>query len=181
MNNNRDDRWRERMRIRFDYTNLLTESIGEPGGVPSSDIEAMAGRVANAVYELQEARARGDGRPRMFVLDNVDPDFVTEVLDSLDLKRTVFNVWANPAALNALLLYLHHQRGRNIDVLVPYSQRLIALANWFRQLWAESIDPFNQPGVEASKIATYALLGRSGYEARTKELARSRDQGRRIV
>jgi glucose-6-phosphate isomerase len=33
------------------------------------------------------------------------------------------------------------------------------------------IDAFNQPGVEAGKIATYALMGRSGYESQAKEIA----------
>jgi len=32
------------------------------------------------------------------------------------------------------------------------------------------IDPFDQPGVEASKIAAYALLGRKGYEPRRAEI-----------
>ncbi len=32
------------------------------------------------------------------------------------------------------------------------------------------INPFDQPGVEASKVNTYALLGRKGYEGRRKEI-----------
>ena len=32
------------------------------------------------------------------------------------------------------------------------------------------IDAFNQPGVEEGKNATYALLGRAGYEAKAEEL-----------
>ena len=33
-----------------------------------------------------------------------------------------------------------------------------------------NIDTFNQPGVEEGKNATYALLGREGYEEKAKEL-----------
>lgn len=33
-----------------------------------------------------------------------------------------------------------------------------------------NVDTFNQPGVEEGKNATYALLGREGYEAKKKEL-----------
>lgn len=33
------------------------------------------------------------------------------------------------------------------------------------------IDAFDQPGVEAGKIATYALMGREGYEEKAKELS----------
>ena len=32
------------------------------------------------------------------------------------------------------------------------------------------IDAYNQPGVEEGKNATYALLGRAGYEAKAAEL-----------
>ncbi|MBO7214942.1 MAG: glucose-6-phosphate isomerase, partial [Clostridia bacterium] len=33
------------------------------------------------------------------------------------------------------------------------------------------IDTYNQPGVENGKNATYALLGRNGYDAKREELA----------
>ena len=33
------------------------------------------------------------------------------------------------------------------------------------------IDAFDQPGVEAGKIATYALMGREGYEEKAAELS----------
>ena len=32
------------------------------------------------------------------------------------------------------------------------------------------IDAFDQPGVEAGKVAAYALMGRAGYEARKAEI-----------
>ncbi|MBM4081367.1 MAG: glucose-6-phosphate isomerase, partial [Planctomycetes bacterium] len=44
------------------------------------------------------------------------------------------------------------------------------------------INPFDQPGVEASKINTYALLGREGYEQRRKEIqAKLSRQGTFVV
>ena len=33
-----------------------------------------------------------------------------------------------------------------------------------------NINTFNQPGVEEGKIATFALLGKAGYEQKKKEL-----------
>ena len=41
------------------------------------------------------------------------------------------------------------------------------------------IDAFDQPGVEAGKIATFALMGREGYEEKAKELSaeRKKDEG----
>jgi len=45
----------------------------------------------------------------------------------------------NPAALYAVLLYLSYERGRPISVLMPYSHSLRGLADWYCQLWAESL------------------------------------------
>ncbi len=36
--------------------------------------------------------------------------------------------------------------------------------------YMENIDPFDQPGVEDGKIATYALMGRKGYEDLSEEI-----------
>jgi glucose-6-phosphate isomerase len=47
---------------------------------------------------------------------------------------------ANPAALWAGLQWqAQHARAANIHVLMPYSDRLRDLGEWFRQLWAESL------------------------------------------
>jgi glucose-6-phosphate isomerase len=43
------------------------------------------------------------------------------------------------------------------------------------------IDAFDQPGVEAGKIATYALMGRKGYEREAARLRRELKKGRAIV
>jgi glucose-6-phosphate isomerase len=46
----------------------------------------------------------------------------------------------NPALRCATLLYLAHtRRGKTLTVMMPYSQRLRDVADWFRQLWAESL------------------------------------------
>jgi glucose-6-phosphate isomerase len=46
----------------------------------------------------------------------------------------------NPAGLFATLQFLAHtEAGAGIHVLMAYSDRLYALADWFRQLWAESL------------------------------------------
>ena len=46
---------------------------------------------------------------------------------------------SNPAGLNAVLQYLAYSKGAHISVMMPYSSRLSAVADWFRQLWAESL------------------------------------------
>src|SRR5690606_6631474 len=46
----------------------------------------------------------------------------------------------NPAGLFAALQYLAHtEKGAGIHVVMAYSDRLFACADWFRQLWAESL------------------------------------------
>lgn len=45
----------------------------------------------------------------------------------------------NPALMNAVLQYLCDQRGMCMSVLMPYAHSLYAVADWHRQLWAESL------------------------------------------
>jgi glucose-6-phosphate isomerase len=46
----------------------------------------------------------------------------------------------NPAALLAAVhMVLYRERAKNMAVLMTYSRRLFDLADWFRQLWAESL------------------------------------------
>ena len=50
------------------------------------------------------------------------------------------DVRTNPALLLAALLHHHHAvRGRPMVVLMSYADALYDLADWFRQLWAESL------------------------------------------
>jgi glucose-6-phosphate isomerase len=45
----------------------------------------------------------------------------------------------NPAAQGALYQYLFYQKGKPLSVLMPYSTRLAFVADWYVQLWAESL------------------------------------------
>ncbi|MDN5325192.1 MAG: glucose-6-phosphate isomerase [Thermosipho sp. (in: thermotogales)] len=192
-----------------------------------------------------------NGNLRIFVIDNVDPDYVSSILDSIDIKKTLFNIisksgstaeamanylivrglietnglspkkhlifttdpqkgvlrkiaqeeeiltleipenvggrfsvlspvgllsamaaginidelyegakyaykrtinediWNNPSALIALTHYLYYLKGRNISVMMAYSNKLYYLADWYRQLWAESLGKaFSKDGKE---------------------------------
>jgi glucose-6-phosphate isomerase len=49
-------------------------------------------------------------------------------------------LWENPAYLNATLQYIADTRkGKRISVMMPYAHALKDVADWFRQLWAESL------------------------------------------
>lgn len=45
----------------------------------------------------------------------------------------------NPAAVLALLLHAFYVRGKRLHVMMPYAYQLKDLADWYRQLWAESL------------------------------------------
>ncbi len=45
----------------------------------------------------------------------------------------------NPAAINAAINYHYYNHGKRISVIMPYSYALKDFADWYRQLWAESL------------------------------------------
>ncbi|MDP1758981.1 MAG: glucose-6-phosphate isomerase, partial [Thermodesulfovibrionales bacterium] len=63
-------------------------------------------------------------------------------------------IWKNPAYLFGTLLYLmEREEKRNINVLIPYADGLKPTAEWFCQLWAESL------GKSGSGLTPYPSLG----------------------
>ncbi len=64
--------------------------------------------------------------------------------------------WKNPAYLNALFHYIYYKKQkRNISVMMPYSNPLYDIADWYRQLWAESLGK------------KYSLLGEEVFTGQT--------------
>ena len=49
------------------------------------------------------------------------------------------NLYENPSLMLALLQYLSMKKGKNISVMMPYSDALSSIADWYCQLWAESL------------------------------------------
>lgn len=45
----------------------------------------------------------------------------------------------NPAYLNGLLQFLAYKKGKPLSVMMPYAHSLKDVADWYRQLWAESL------------------------------------------
>lgn len=68
---------------------------------------------------------------------------------AMKLRCEKTNVWDNPAYLNGLLHYLYMLQGKNISVMMPYANPLYDVADWYRQLWAESLGKrFSRDGKE---------------------------------
>ena len=53
--------------------------------------------------------------------------------------RETQGVFSNPAQLRAALAHLSWQKGKNISVFMPYADGLKTMADWYAQLWAESL------------------------------------------
>jgi len=57
----------------------------------------------------------------------------------MDRKCEPRDIEKNPALAYAVIQYALAKKGANISVLMPYSSALADVADWYRQLWAESL------------------------------------------
>lgn len=75
-----------------------------------------------------------------FALVGIDIDEVVRGVKDMDLALKNTDINENIAAQNALIHYLlDTEKGKNISVMMPYSTRLKYIADWYSQLWAESL------------------------------------------
>lgn len=100
-----------------------------------------------------------EGYASFVVPDNVggrfsvltDVGLVSSAFVGIDIDQMLFgagqmrdlcesgDIMQNPAYLNGLLHFLYMREGKNISVMMPYSNSLYDFADWYRQLWAESL------------------------------------------
>ena len=75
---------------------------------------------------------------------------ITRLLEGaafMDSRTSEKDLMKNPAyAAGALLFLADKMRGKNITVMMSYSDQLYDTADWFRQLWAESLGKKNSLG-----------------------------------
>jgi glucose-6-phosphate isomerase len=70
----------------------------------------------------------------------IDIEALLDGAAAMDKKCSQPDLAANPAAMLAsLLCELGSRKGKNGHVLMPYANSLSMMADWFRQLWAESL------------------------------------------
>jgi glucose-6-phosphate isomerase len=72
-------------------------------------------------------------------VSGVDIDALLAGAGAMDERCRAATMPENPAALYAAVLYLNYRKGKPISVLMPYSSALRRLADWYCQLWAESL------------------------------------------
>lgn len=109
----------------------VLRKIGSQLGVPMFDLPPGAGGRYSVLSPVGLLPAALTGMDIGELLSGA-ADMATWIADSQG--------WENPACAFAGVHYLEDGRlGRRVSVMMPYSARLRDLADWYRQLWAESL------------------------------------------
>jgi len=69
----------------------------------------------------------------------IDIEALLDGAAEMDRRCSAEDALKNPAAVIAWLLMEFARRGKTNHVMMPYSNALYLLADWYRQLWAESL------------------------------------------
>jgi glucose-6-phosphate isomerase len=69
----------------------------------------------------------------------IDIDQLLDGAGDMDAAVSDLDPATNPAARIAAIHHLYMERGKKMHVMMPYSQQLRDMADWYRQLWAESL------------------------------------------
>ncbi|HEG43467.1 MAG TPA: glucose-6-phosphate isomerase [Phycisphaerales bacterium] len=69
----------------------------------------------------------------------IDIDALLAGARDMDKRVSTTDFYANPAAINAAVNFNSYNCGKKISVIMPYSYALKDFADWYRQLWAESL------------------------------------------
>jgi glucose-6-phosphate isomerase len=69
----------------------------------------------------------------------IDIDSLLAGARDMDERVSCMDFYKNPAAIIAAINYHFYIRGKRISVMMPYSYALKDWADWYRQLWAESL------------------------------------------
>ncbi|MBQ3641347.1 glucose-6-phosphate isomerase [bacterium] len=93
-------------------------------------------------------------------LVGIDIEEITQGIKDMDLALKNTDINYNIAAQNALIHYLmNKEKGKRISVMMPYSNRLRFVGDWYCQLWAESL------GKERDKNNNIVNVGQTPVKA----------------
>ena len=70
---------------------------------------------------------------------NIDIRAMLTGARDMDERCKTDDVFKNPALLDAGLMMLAFDKGANMSVMMPYADSLKLMADWYAQLWAESL------------------------------------------
>lgn len=69
----------------------------------------------------------------------IDIEKLLQGAREMDEKCKTDDLFANPALMCAVLQVLSVRQGKNVGVIMPYADSLKYVADWYGQLWAESL------------------------------------------
>ncbi len=69
----------------------------------------------------------------------IDIDKLLEGARDMDALCKSSDIYSNPALMGALMQHISIDKGQNISVMMPYADSLKYIADWYCQLWAESL------------------------------------------
>ncbi len=69
----------------------------------------------------------------------IDIDALLAGARDMDKRVSATDFYANPAAINAAINFNSYNCDKKISVIMPYCYALKDFADWYRQLWAESL------------------------------------------
>ena len=107
------------------FDNLVILGIGGS----SLGLRCAAGALLPPFWNLK-TRAERHGKPRLFVMDNIDPETIAGLFDSLDMKRTCFTVISKSGGTTetASQMLLAIERLRN-DLGDGWKRHLVAVTD----------------------------------------------------
>jgi glucose-6-phosphate isomerase len=89
----------------------------------------------------------------------IDIEALLDGAAAMDTRCREHNVSKNPAAILAWIMMTYTGRGKPNHVMMPYANQLYLLADWYRQLWAESL------GKEKSRDGRTVFAGATPIKA----------------
>ncbi len=132
---------------------MLTDKLGSDGltnqVIATTDPKEGTLRKIADEYDLQTLEVPAGVGGRFSVLSavglfsaamcGIDVDLLLKGARDMDSRVSSEDFHKNPAAVNAAINYHFYNHGKRISVMMPYSFSLKDLADWYRQLWAESL------------------------------------------
>ncbi len=124
-------KWKKRVVITTDAKKGILREMVNDNGLASFEVpDNVGGRfsVLTAVGLVPLACA------------GIDIDSLLAGASAMAKRTRADGLMKNPSYLFASLLYLADtKKKKNMVVMMPYSSKLYGIADWFRQLWAESV------------------------------------------
>lgn len=123
--------WRRRMVLITDPEKGALRRMADEEGFPSFAVPPDVGGRFSVLSAVGLVPA---------LLMGMDAEGLLAGAQAMDARCRETDVRRNPAAMGALLQYLlDTERGKTIAVTMPYAEALEGAADWFGQLWAESL------------------------------------------